>query len=421
MVDDTLISDDLLRQLVAVGQVDLVVALVTHDHASSVGELVRAVHQCFATYFPRQRTVLLNSDGGATDETAAVVRACGLDEADTVTTSHRLRTTHRIHARHHHTLRRTDAIGLVLKSAELLQARALVLLDPDLLDVRPERVASLAMPVVADGIDFVAPVYDRPPADGLLVTQLLRPLFGGLHGRILSEPLAAECACSGEFVRTVTEGGTTAMDALTLTSAALTGPFSLSQVLLGPRVVAPGRSQAAVSDVFREVVGSAFDALEAHASHWLAATTSEIVPTVGRGRVDVPADWQTTGNGTRLLETFADDVRNLDEILRRVLTPPTFAAIVATATSPAPLYPARLWAASVAEFLLAYHAGVMSRDHIIQALLPLYLARAGAFLREHEAASPADVATATAAICAEFVEIKRYVVEHWHTSARGTS
>lgn len=421
MVDDTLISDDLLRQLVAVGQVDLVVGVVTHDHASTIGELVRAVHKCFATFFPRQRTVLLNSDGGSTDETAAIVRACCVDETDTVTTSHRLRTAHRISARHHPALGRADAIRLVLKSAELLQAKALVLLDPDLIEVAPERVASLAMPVLVDGFDFLAPVYDRPPADGLLVTQLLRPLFGGLYGRTLSEPLAAEGGYSGGFVTTVTEDVAVAVDALALTSTALTGPYSLGQVYLGPRLVSPGRARGSVGDVFREVVGTAFDALEAHASHWLTSTTSEAVPIVSRGVAHASGEWWASSHGARLPETFADDVRNLDEILRRVLAPGTFEAIASNAASPAPPYPDRLWAATVAEFLVAYHTGVMRRDHIIQALMPLYMARAGVFLREHETTAPAGVTTAHDAICAEFVEIKRYVVEHWLTSARGTS
>ncbi|MFN8061070.1 MAG: hypothetical protein U0Q12_18065, partial [Vicinamibacterales bacterium] len=181
------------------------------------------------------------------------------------------------------------------------------------------------------------------------------------------------------------------------------------------------RPKGSVSDVFLDVVGSAFATLDAHASYWLTSTTSEVVPMTGRGLVDVTGDVRVANQSSRLLETFADDVRNLDEVLRRVLTPHTLDAIVSSATSPAPLYPTRLWAATVAEFLVAYHAGVMRHDHLIQALMPLYMARAGVFLREHETASPADVAAATDATCADFVEIKRYVIEHWLASGRGTS
>ena len=42
--------------------------------------------------------------------------------------------------------------------------------------------------------------------------------------------------------------------------------------------------------------------------------------------------------------------------------------------------------ATVYEFLLAYHRGVMRREHVLQALASLYLGRTGSFLRQYAAA-----------------------------------
>ena len=85
MIQESLLSDDLLRQLVAVGQVDLLVGLPTLNNASTIPDIVSAVQASFSTHFPRQRTVLLNSDGGSTDDTPAIVRDCCHDETGTVT------------------------------------------------------------------------------------------------------------------------------------------------------------------------------------------------------------------------------------------------------------------------------------------------------------------------------------------------
>ena len=56
------LSDALLRQLIAVGQVDILVGLPTLNNAATIVDVVRAVHVCFTRDFPRLRTVLINSD-----------------------------------------------------------------------------------------------------------------------------------------------------------------------------------------------------------------------------------------------------------------------------------------------------------------------------------------------------------------------
>ena len=95
------LSDALLRQLIAVGQVDILVGLPTLNNAATVADVVRAVHVCFARDFPRLRTVMINSDGGSTDGTPELIRSASLSEADTLLTSHSLRTIHRVVAPYH--------------------------------------------------------------------------------------------------------------------------------------------------------------------------------------------------------------------------------------------------------------------------------------------------------------------------------
>jgi len=66
---ESTLSDALLWQLIAVGQVDILVGLPTLNNADTIVEVVRAVHVCFTRDFPRLRTVMINSDGGSTDGT----------------------------------------------------------------------------------------------------------------------------------------------------------------------------------------------------------------------------------------------------------------------------------------------------------------------------------------------------------------
>jgi hypothetical protein len=95
------LSDELLRQLIAVGQVDILVGLPTLNNASTIIDVVRAVHLCFTRDFPRLRTVLINSDGGSTDGTPELIRGASFTDEDVVQTSHSLRTLHRVVAPYH--------------------------------------------------------------------------------------------------------------------------------------------------------------------------------------------------------------------------------------------------------------------------------------------------------------------------------
>lgn len=419
MTQESLLSDDLLRQLVAVGQVDILVGLPTLNNASTVQDTVRAVHASFSTHFRRQRTVLINSDGGSDDDTPALVRDCCLDDAETVSVSHSLRTTHRISTPYHGMPGKANALRRIFAAADLLGVGALVVLDPEVASLTPEWVAALAGPIRDRQLDFVAPIYPRHPMDALLVTQLLRPLIRAGYGRNIREPLAGEFGCSSKFAAHCVEQPVWDSDLtqnsidLWLTGTALAGPFKACQAWLGPRVLSAGLHRPGLAEVFKQVVGSAFQALDAHADYWLSRTGSEDVPLLGAA-LGAPAD-TPPHDGAPLVQSFSRDVRDLQEILRTILTPETLAAVTASAEhADGPSYPDEVWAATVYDFLVAYHRSVMRRDHITQALLPLYLARSGTFLIEHAAGVPDTVNEALEAVCTQFERSKRTAVERWN-------
>src|SRR5215471_15827181 len=99
--DESTLSDALLRQLMAVGQVDVLVGLPTLNNAATIIDVVRAIHVCFTRDYPRLRTVMINADGGSTDGTPELVRAASVVEGDVVQTSYTLRTLHRVVAPYH--------------------------------------------------------------------------------------------------------------------------------------------------------------------------------------------------------------------------------------------------------------------------------------------------------------------------------
>jgi hypothetical protein len=72
-----------------------------------------------------------------------------------------------------------------------------------------------------------------------------------------------------------------------------------------------------------------------------------------------------------------------------------------------------VWAKTVFEFAASYHKSVISRDHIIQALVPLYRGRALTFLLENREGSGEDIERSVESLCSDFERLKPYLLEVW--------
>ena len=73
MAEDILLGDDLLRQLMSVGEADLLVAIPTYNNAGTIGQTVQAIEDSYQQNFVRDRVAILNVDGGSSDQTPEIV------------------------------------------------------------------------------------------------------------------------------------------------------------------------------------------------------------------------------------------------------------------------------------------------------------------------------------------------------------
>jgi hypothetical protein len=416
----TTLTDDVLRRLIAVGQVDIVVGVPTLNNAGTIAATLRAAVAGLTEHFPRARTVIITADGGSADGTSEVAQ----DVASGASAFAGLRTRHVIATSYRGGPLRTGALRLIFTAADLLQARAVAVLDPDTASLNPAWIGALITPISSQSFDFVAPMHGRHPLEGLLVTQLIRPLIRATYGREVDEPVVGEFACAGRFAahclmqdawdRSPLRDGIE----LWLIGTALAEDFRACQVYLGPRATAPAtRPRPGLRDTFPRLVGSLFTCLDAHATSWLRRAASEPLPLIGaepRSIAEAPSI-----DPTQLGRTFVEDLRALRPILESILAADTVAAVSALAEGDNPdivRYPDEVWVATVYDFLAAHHAAVMDRAHIAQALMPLYLGRVASFVSEHAASTPADVAGALERLSQQFERATPNLIERWRSA-----
>ena len=69
MAEESFLADDFLRQLMSVGEVDLLVGIPSYNNALTIGQTLQTVEESLRQNFVRERVVILNMDGGSGDET----------------------------------------------------------------------------------------------------------------------------------------------------------------------------------------------------------------------------------------------------------------------------------------------------------------------------------------------------------------
>jgi len=157
-----------------------------------------------------------------------------------------------------------------------------------------------------------------------------------------------------------------------------------------------------------------FWSLEPNFALWSANHDSQPIPTLNSGEEITLEPLRI--NRKRLLGMFHSGVAELEPVLKQILTPPTLSELqrIATLAEDDFSYADDLWARTVYEFAASYHKSVISRDHIIQALAPLYRGRAFTFLVENREASGDELQQNVENFCLTCERLKPSLLELWN-------
>lgn len=418
MAEETLLTDDFLRQLINVGEVDILVGLPTHNNAKTIGPVIQAIQAGILKCFPRERTVIINADGGSQDGTPELIVGASIDDVLRVSKVYALRTLHAISTRYARSPEPVTALRTILAAADLLRAKACVVISPDSTAIEPDWLQRLVRPIYNDNFDMVFPVYRRQRFDGVLMRNLLYPMTRAIYGYGIREPYASEFAISGRLAtdfpakESWNDEWSRKGPELCLTITAITGTYRVCQSFLGTKAQ-PERGASDLVAVMRRTVGALFASLDSNFPLWSTIVGSQPVPTIGT-QSELPPE-PVRVSRKRLHEMFATGVAELEPVFQSILSTSTLADLRRTATLEVGefIYPADLWAKTVFEFAASYHKSVISRDHILQALVPLYRGRTLSFLLENRDASSEDIERNVESLCGEFERFKPYLLEVW--------
>jgi glucosylglycerate synthase len=415
--EESILSDDFIRELINVGEVDIVVGVPTYNDAQTIGRVVQALRTGLLKYFPRARAVIINADGGSRDETRNLVCAASITDSATSDVS-ALRTLHSISTQYVGPQANGKALHTFLAAADLLQAKACAVVSPESTSLEPEWIDRLLHPILRDNADLVLPVYRRHRFDGLLIKNLVYPLVRAAFGCSVREPYPSDYAFSNTLgtqflsqdIWTQDQGrdGTE----LWLTLAAIMGHYRIVQSFLGDRS-RPENPPSDLVKAMRETAGIVFCGMDCYPQGWMNVQDPVAAPCIGC-QPAVALD-PVRVNRKRLYQMFTFGISQLEPVFLSILTPDTYEELKHIAALPEDkfAYPAELWARTVWEFAAAYHRAVIGRDHVVQALVPMFRGRAFTFLAENRESSSEQVEENMEAICRSFENEKPYGMKIW--------
>lgn len=418
MAEESILTDDFLRELMNVGEVDILVGVPTLNDAATIGQVVQSIRAGLLKYFPRQRAVIINVDGGSRDSTQDLVRAASISDLGQAASPNALRTLHCISTTYNGASENGSGLHTIVAAADLLRASSCCVISPDSISIEPDWIERLLKPVVRENFDLVTPIYRRHKFDGLLVRNLVYPMTRALYCKPVREPHPSEFAFSGRLAshfleEDVWSGPAAENGAETyLVISAITAGFRLAQSFLGakPRV---DHGPGDLVHALRQSVGVLFWALGKSLPVCPANPAEEPVPVVGL-EAEVSLE-PVRVNRKRLHQMFISGVSELRPVLESILSPSTLAELnqAAQADEDHFRYSDELWVRSVYEFAASYHREVISRDHIVQALAPLYRGKIYTFLVDNRDASAEQVEKKIEDLCLTFERMKPYLLEIW--------
>jgi hypothetical protein len=420
LADDLLLTDDFLRQLMDVGQVDLLVGVPVRDGGQMTGHTMVAIEESFRANFSRERVVIVTIEDGSADAAAKAPVSIALENGAKPSGFASLRTIHRISTRSSGKPSPSSSTRTILAAADLLQAKACAIISPQTMSIEPSWIKNLLQPAYRDGFDLVSPLYCRPKFDGLLARNVLYPMSRAIFGQEIRELYPTELGFSGKFATECLnqdvwrEESVKKAPLVWMAISAIASKRKCCQTFLGAKEYAATVSGADIVSIVSDTVGTMFWCIEETEEFWQKSVPAAAVTATASS---CPAASDSAAiDRTRIFELFTKGVAELSPILKPILAVETLAEIESVAN----LDPAqsrignRLWATILFEFAAAYHHSVMNRTHLIQSLVPLYRGRIYSFLADHENSPDQQIEADTEDLCMEFERQKPYLIEKWN-------
>ncbi len=225
----------------------------------------------------------------------------------------------------------------------------------------------------------------------------------GLSGKFLQHVIRQDSA---------RRRGAAGSSPVSLASAAALGGFQICESHLGVRTQRPTDWEN-LSSLLAEILGAAFLEMEERAAYWQRVRGSKPLPRFGTREPPTPDTG--TVDVHSMVESFHLGTQNLQDVWGLILPPATLLELRRVSRLPEDQFriPDHVWVRIVYDFALGHRLRIISRDHLLRSITPLYLGWIASYALEMQTAGLEAVDARIERLSKAYEDDKSYLVSRW--------
>ncbi|MCP8304669.1 MAG: glycosyl transferase family 2 [archaeon] len=368
---------EILEKIDELKPVDIIVGILTKNVETTIVHVLNVVSIGLVERFPHHNNLVLVSNGFSSDRTTEMAKLFGLTPRinkmvlDQVIGSGK-----------------GNGIRTVLEVAHQAKAKAVALVDGDLLSIKPDWISLMIEPIMFGIADLVVPHYVRDKCDGVITNNLAYPFTRALYNTYVRQPIGGDFGLSFPLIERLLEHPLFPQDFgvdIFLTTVAAAERFNLQEAILGLKLhtstssyIDPG---AHLTLMFRQVVGTMFDLAIFYEKFWKEGMNTVSIPRrQGKyyGQIPVPVKVDLE----RTIRLFKDGFEDYKEVLKNNLENEIFKSVEEMIREGESMGPS-LWTKIVYSLFRAYkNSEEKNRTDILDALRVMWMGRFSSYVLE---------------------------------------
>jgi glycosyltransferase involved in cell wall biosynthesis len=175
----------LIKQCAIIKPVDIMVGVLCKNVEATLLNVLNVINEGLYQHFPDYKKAIVISEGLSEDRTAEVVDLfrpySSIDK---------------IVAQDINNGGKGAGIRTIIEIAHKTDAKCVVLIDGDILSIKPVWIQMITNPIIYGRADLTVPYYIRDKYDGVITNNLVYPFTRAVYGLDIRQPIAGEFCLS---------------------------------------------------------------------------------------------------------------------------------------------------------------------------------------------------------------------------------
>jgi hypothetical protein len=258
------LDPETLKKCKKIGSIDIMVGVLCKDVESTVLNVLNVINEGLYRYFPDYKKAIVITYAKSIDKTN-----------ETIELFQPYSSIKKIVTKDISESGKGAGVMTIFEIAHETNAKCIVLIDGDLLSVKPGWIQTIANPIIYGRADLTVPYYIRDKNDGIITNNLVYPFTRALYGIDIRQPIAGEYAISRNLYELLREHPLFppdfGIDIFILTVAAAEGMYAkegLFSLKIHESTTHYLEPEKILIPMFRKVTGSMFELAKYYEEYW---------------------------------------------------------------------------------------------------------------------------------------------------------